>query len=175
MTSARMISARRMAVLAALLLVSVAFATAPELIYKDYTNRPSFYCPDDAYRCELYQLTGKFNKNITPILKASCLPATQCNFLSISNPTDQSIRWLPGDWWSIAARFEGYKVFDESPVFQPPAVHECEQSSDCAAKPNMAASCIDYKCQYVPVTTCQRVCGRYSVHGLCMSWKKVCS
>lgn len=92
-----------------LLLLPTSFALESKYqIYSSFTTHPSFLCPEDALRCEIYKEIDERNKDIYIFIK-SCSPGTQCNF---ENDIGGSLgfRLLPGDVCFAAALFKGYKI-----------------------------------------------------------------
>jgi hypothetical protein len=133
--------------------------TEPELIYSSYTNTPSFYCPTTSFKCVLYQTTGRWTQLDEPILKAECGPGEVCRFTSTSR-RGGFIRWLPGDLWTSAFHFDGYKLYDDNyPVFSQP-----EEPEDEPAEPESEPE----------EAQCIKQCTRKSIHGICMSYRMVC-
>lgn len=78
-------------------------------IYSEYTTHPSFLCPDDAERCELYELVDSMNRNITPPrLVLQCMPGV-CKYINDVGGRF-GFRVLPGDIVFGASLFKGYKI-----------------------------------------------------------------
>ncbi|OYT57916.1 MAG: hypothetical protein B6U68_01055 [Candidatus Aenigmarchaeota archaeon ex4484_14] len=141
-----------------LLFASLAVASEPELVYRAYTNYPSFLCPADSLRCELYQTTNRWNINITPVLKAECRPGELCRFTS--QDSRKLVRWLPGDIWTVAVTFEGYKITSDD---ETPFAGEEGAEEEQPEKPKEP-----------PHQVCQRICHRWSIHMLCLSYQLIC-
>lgn len=130
-------------------------ALAPEMAYSAYTNQPGFICPG-GLKCALYQASDRWKPLEHPILKVECLSGQKCGLVSLSKPGN-SIRWLPGDIWMSAYRFEGWVLFEEgqNPY---PDVTEPEPEPEPTPDP--------------PV--CTKVCRNKSIHGICTGYKIVC-
>jgi len=98
--------------LTVLLLMPMSFALVSEEIYSSYTTHPSFFCPPDVIKCEMYETIDSMNRNITPPkLIKECLQSTECSY--VNDVGDRyGFRLLPGDVSLGAAQFKGYKIFE---------------------------------------------------------------
>lgn len=140
-----------------LLAIAVIFtvAMAPQMTYSAYTNRPYFVCPDNVFQCALYQTTNRWVALDQPILRETCEPGQVCQLVSLSEKGN-SIRWLPGDIWMSAFRFEGWALYEYGqnpyPDVQP------EPQPDPEPQPEI----------------CTKVCRNRSIHGICTGYKLVC-
>ncbi len=80
-------------------------------IYSDYTTHPSFICPNDAQRCELYLLVDSMNRNITPSKMIKQCGHGLCSYVNdVGNSF--GFRLLPGDISFGAGLFKGYKIIE---------------------------------------------------------------
>ena len=127
------------------------------MIYSGYTNKPSFACPADAFKCVLYQVTDKWKPLDDPILREECGPGEACELVSLSTRGNY-IRWLPGDIWMRAFRFEGWVLFEEG---QDPYRDDPGPDPDPDPDPD-------------PEPVCQRICRNRSIHGVCSGYRLVC-
>jgi len=144
---------------AGLALMALLFAAmGPTMIYSSYTNAPSFTCPTDGVtlKCALYQASDRWKPLETPILRKECAPGTTCSLISLSKPGN-SIRWLPGDIWMSAYRFEGWALYEDGQNPYP-------------VEPQPPAPTPDPE----PPKVCQKVCKNMSIHGICTSYRLVC-
>ncbi len=137
-------------------------AMGPELIYSAYTNKPYFLCPVEgagwaAVKCALYQATDRWNPLETPILRQGCLPGQTCTLVSLSRPGN-SIRWLPGDIWTSAYRFEGWALYEDGQNPYPP---RDEKPAEPEPEPQLQV--------------CEKVCRSRSIHGICTGYRLVCT
>lgn len=131
-------------------------ALAPEMIYSSYTNRPSFECPVDAFKCVLYQVTDQWKPLDEPILRKECAPGETCELLSLST-RGNNIRWLPGDIWMRAFRFEGWALYEDGQDPYPDISEPVEPGPDPEPEP-----------------VCTKVCRNRSIHGVCSGYRYIC-
>lgn len=83
-----------------------------EEIYSAHTSNPSFLCPQDAEKCEIYEVTDAMSRKIDPpILIKTCQPSTTCEYVKRSWVV-RDLRILPGDVCFSASTFKGYKIID---------------------------------------------------------------
>ncbi|MBU5690269.1 MAG: hypothetical protein QXM68_04390 [Candidatus Aenigmatarchaeota archaeon] len=93
-----------------LLLLVLPTVTALQVeIYSAYTTTPTFVCPDDAIKCELYQYIDSMNREIDPpkFIK-ECSPGI-CRYENHVNASF-GFRFLPGDVSLGAGLFKGFKI-----------------------------------------------------------------
>lgn len=90
----------------------IAHAEIKEKIYSDQTTHPSFFCPEDSLRCELYKTIDGMNREMDPpsLIKV-CWPSTFCSYIN-NIGASLGFRLLPGDICLSAANFKGYKVIE---------------------------------------------------------------
>lgn len=96
-----------------LMLLFIPFVTSLNIeIYSGYTTNPSFSCPSDALRCEMYEEIDAMNRNITPpLLIKTCQPSTQCSYVNDVG-SSFGFRLLPGDVSFGTGLFKGYKIVE---------------------------------------------------------------
>ncbi|MEM5793359.1 MAG: hypothetical protein QXY45_03325 [Candidatus Aenigmatarchaeota archaeon] len=83
-----------------------------EEIYSAHTSNPSFLCPSNVERCEIYEVTDAMSRKIDPpILIKVCEPSTTCEYVKKSWVV-RDLRILPGDVCFSASTFKGYKIID---------------------------------------------------------------
>lgn len=81
-----------------------------EEIYIAHASHPSFYCPGDSLRCELYRTGTAWNMEIDPpILVKTCEPSIDCSHVNFMAKYF-NVRILPGDVCYPAESFKGYKI-----------------------------------------------------------------
>lgn len=81
-------------------------------IYSSYTLKPSFFCPSDAIRCEMYETINGLNLKIDPpLFIKTCQPSTLCSYINNVGGS-LGFRFLPGDVSLAAGMFKGYQIID---------------------------------------------------------------
>lgn len=81
-------------------------------IYSAYTTHPSFLCPSDAVRCEMYEEIDAMNRNITPpLLVKICQPLATCSYVNDVGGSF-GFRLLPDDISFGTGLFKGYKIIE---------------------------------------------------------------
>jgi hypothetical protein len=94
------------------LLIPTVLSVVSEEMYSDCTTTPSFFCPNDVIRCEMYETVDGLNRNITPpLFIKTCQSSTVCRYVNHVGGS-LGFRFLPGDVSTAAGLFKGYKIID---------------------------------------------------------------
>jgi hypothetical protein len=87
-------------------------AEIKEEIYSRLTTHPSFMCPADSIRCQLYKTIDGMNRQLDPpLLVEVCQASEMCEFINDIGAS-LGFRLLPGDICLSAAQFKGYKIIE---------------------------------------------------------------
>jgi len=109
-------------------------------IYSEYTTHPSFICPEDAERCELYMLVDAMSRNITPPKLVKQCPPGLCKHVNDVGSAF-GFRVLPGDVFFGAGLFKGYKIVEGEEEMATvtttivTTVHQTTTTLSCTGKP----------------------------------------
>jgi len=100
-------------ILLSVLLIPLALSIEiKEEIYYGLSTHPSFTCPEDSIRCEMYKVVDGMNRDlIPPLFIKTCQPSTNCNYIN-NIGASLGFRLLPGDVCLASAGFKGYKILD---------------------------------------------------------------
>ena len=101
-----------MILLSILLIPLVLSVEVKEEIYSGLSTHPSFACPEDSIRCEMYKVIDGMNRDLTqPLLVKACRPSTSCDYVN-NIGSSLGFRLLPGDICLASALFKGYKILN---------------------------------------------------------------
>jgi len=136
--------------LAILLLLIFPLVMAKRIeIYSEYTTHPSFICPEDAERCELYMLVDAMSRNITPPkLVKQCSPGLCMHANDVGSAF--GFRLLPGDVFFGAGLFKGYKIVEGEDVETTTTVTTTTTTTiptttlSCIGKPFLTCKSLEY-------------------------------